>query len=170
MKLKDLITEDWADDVWAMNIPELNSLPEQMQWDSIKKNPLAIWNIKHPTRAMQKYAIEKKPTVVNAIKVGVHFDDDMILLALSLNGFVISGIENPTEEMQLAAIQNHIGTLSGIANPTPKVIKLALTSPHNFDHDSIYESFKHEVKRLFKDNALLMKKWLRYGETMRNQQ
>jgi hypothetical protein len=165
MRLKDIVKEGWAEDFVVMNQPELENATEQEQLKAIQENPAAIHNLKNPTREMQKIAIEKKPTVIVALKRGTRFDEDMLMLAVSLNGFVISNIENPSEELQLAAVTNHIGAIESIAHPTTAVIKLALTNENNFYHEQRYHAFQHNVKRIFADNAVLMKKWLRYGET-----
>ncbi len=166
MKVKDIFTENWADDVRAMTQPELDKASEQEQLAAIKKNATAIYNISAPTREMQELAIRAKPTIIAS---PIHFDEDMIMLAISLNGFVIAGVKNPTEEMQLIAVRNHPGTLSSIKNPTKLTIRTALTDERNFIHDQIYGAYQHEVKQLFANNALLMKKWLRYGEVMYNE-
>ncbi|MCK9369774.1 hypothetical protein M0R04_07710 [Candidatus Dojkabacteria bacterium] len=168
MKLKDIVKEGWVDDLAACNQPELAHASPQEQLAAIKKNANAIQNIKNPTREMQRIAIEKQPTIIAAMKNhGTHFDEDMLLLAISHNGFVIGSIDDPSEEMQMTAIKDHIGTISSIVNPTPRVVKFAFSNPQYFLHDHLYDTFKHEVARIFADNTLLMKKWLRYGEAMR---
>ncbi len=73
-------------------------------------------------------------------------------------------IKNPSEAVQLAVIKEYIWAFLRINNPTPLVIKTALTNPILIGDE---RAFKQAVTAVFSNNALLMKKWLRYGETMR---
>jgi hypothetical protein len=52
-----------------------------------------------------------------------------------------------------------------IENPPPHLIKIALTQTNLINWPARYEEM---VNKLFRNNTLLMKKWLRYGETMRD--
>ncbi len=115
------------------------------------------------------------------------------LAAVSENGHVIDDIDNPSEAIQLAAVNSasdaliwitkkgivpsdavqsaavsRMGSLIRyIKHPSSQVVKVALTDQRFI---GFKESYEREVKRIFSNNALLMKKWLRYGETMRNQE
>jgi hypothetical protein len=86
------------------------------------------------------------------------------LKAVTKNGFVIEYIKNPSEAVQIAAINKAKYVIAYINNPTQDVIKIALTNQELIDNHAYYERV---IKRLFADNVLLMKKWIRYGEVMR---
>ncbi len=70
-----------------------------------------------------------------------------------------------TEEEQLAAVKQDGRAIRYIDNPSMEVIKIALTNQTLID--DVY-TYNNQVKRLFANNALLMNKWLRYGENMRS--
>jgi hypothetical protein len=73
----------------------------------------------------------------------------------------------PPESVQLIAVRKAGHLIIHIENPSPSVIRAALQEPHFVQWT---DSYNRAVKNLFKDNAILMKKWIRYGENMRNQQ
>ncbi|MCK9369659.1 hypothetical protein M0R04_07105 [Candidatus Dojkabacteria bacterium] len=75
-------------------------------------------------------------------------------------------IKNPTEHvMQKAAARCGYAVLF-IKNPSQKVLLIALKEPGFIGMQTRYEIF---VKKYFANNTLLMKKWLRYGEAVREQ-
>jgi hypothetical protein len=134
---------------------KLNQLNEVVDWNEksekqqiamVKSGAFnAIAHIKNPSEAVQ-------------------------LVAVSVNGFairfiILRGI-TPSSAVQHAAVTQTPRAIEYIDNPTPTAIKTALTSI-NFIYEE--EAYSGEVRRLFANNAILMKKWLRYGETMRNQ-
>jgi hypothetical protein len=79
----------------------------------------------------------------------------------------IKHIWNPTINVQLLAVGKNPLTIASIKNPDHMAVKKALTTEWILEKPQVYDRL---VTRLFKDNALLMKKWLRYGETMRSQE
>jgi hypothetical protein len=93
------------------------------------------------------------------------------LAAVSCDGYAIEIIIdnkiNPSEAVQLAAVAQHGSAIMHIKDPSPVVIKTALTNPELIRYSI---TFDEAVKKLFANNSLLMKKWLRYGEAMRTQQ
>ncbi len=83
---------------------------------------------------------------------------------VSANGWAIKHMQNPAEAVQLAAI-NHTGyAIRYIRNPTQEALLLGLKSQDFIYDQPAYDRF---IKLQFANNTLLMKKWLRYGQTMR---
>src|SRR5574343_535453 len=102
----------------------------------------------------------------------------------------IKSIENPSEAVQMAAIQKNIYVLDYIQNPTYNVVKYAVTKdcgvasiidPKFLTPDLIkqvltdtrwtifeVDTYNKLVQNIFKGNNLLINKWIRYGEKMRN--
>lgn len=88
------------------------------------------------------------------------------LAAVTQNGDAVRYIKNPSEAVQAAAVNQDAFSIGFIRNPITAVIRKALMDPLLINNQQVYD---REVKRLFANNTLLMKKWLRYGENMRNQ-
>jgi hypothetical protein len=84
---------------------------------------------------------------------GVRFRVDRIL-----------NINNPSEAVQLEVVNQHGYNINCIRNPTQKVVLAALK---NLDFIELQENYEAFVKKYFANNTILMKKWLRYGEAMR---
>jgi hypothetical protein len=77
-----------------------------------------------------------------------------------------AGSYNITRD-ELACLKQRLDgswTFVDIVNPTKKVIRAALNNPLLIRDALCYE---YVVKQLFANNVMLMKKWLRHGETMR---
>jgi hypothetical protein len=117
-----------------------NKKSEEQQINLILTNPYSIQAIEDPTERVQ-------------------------LAAVDSDGYSIRFIKNPTEQVQLVAVERRGHRIKYITNPTPAAIKIALTDFDFIADDEVYDS---EVRRLFANNAIMMKKWLRYGETMRS--
>ncbi len=79
----------------------------------------------------------------------------------------IQGIRNPSEAVQLAIIDVFPPDIRYIENPTQKVLLMALKSKIFINMTKTYETF---IRKYFASNTLLMKKWLRCGEAMRELQ
>lgn len=68
-------------------------------------------------------------------------------------------------ELQMRLVSWNGKCIEYLHNPTNEVVKVALTSEPFIKYwHSAYENF---VKRHFKDNTVLMNKWLRYRDNMR---
>jgi hypothetical protein len=65
----------------------------------------------------------------------------------------------------MAAANQNGHVIQYIKNPNQLVIKTALMNQQFINNQPVYEAY---VKNLFENNAMLMKKWLRYGEAMRS--
>jgi hypothetical protein len=87
------------------------------------------------------------------------------LAAVNSNAYSFKYIKNPSEAVQLAAVSKVGSTIRYCKNPSNLVLTTALKNQGFVNNEEKYESF---IKKYFKDNAILMKKWLRYGETMRS--
>lgn len=97
------------------------------------------------------------------------------------NGMNIHRIKNPSDAVQLAAYRNDYEVLDYLievgARISQDVINKALTSrvtmnryleiPHNNSNPYYYPDL---VKRLYPNNELMQRKWMRYWEANRNKQ
>lgn len=73
---------------------------------------------------------------------------------------------NPSEDVQLTAVEQ-CGSfvITVLKNPIKRVVEVALVEPNFIKNwPDTYAEF---VKYYFKDNTLLINKWLRYAETAR---
>jgi hypothetical protein len=110
----------------------------------INKDSYSIRNFSNPSEAVQLAAVNRN--------------------GYSIQFIIKQGIV-PSEAVQLASVSRIGGAIMFISDPSPEVLITALKNHQFIDNQDDYESF---VRKYFKDNQLLMKKWLRYGETMRN--
>lgn len=69
-----------------------------------------------------------------------------------------------TDNIKLAAVKLHGANIEYITNPTTEQLTTALTEKQFVKWDFVYDKF---VKIYFKDNTLLMNKWLRYAKGIR---
>jgi hypothetical protein len=88
------------------------------------------------------------------------------LAAVQQAGYAIKYIRNPSDAVQLAAVRQSRYAVYYIDTPSALLIKTALQTPILINDQYWY---KKTVKKLFDGNAILTKKWLRYGEAMRSQ-
>jgi hypothetical protein len=116
-----------------------NTKSEKEQIALVTKDGLSIKRIKHPSAAVQMAAINQC-------------------------SWALMYIKNPSEAVQLAAITIDTWVVKWIDNPTAKVLLIALKDLKFIKGKEEYDNF---VKKQFANNTILMKKWLRYGEAMR---
>jgi hypothetical protein len=137
---------------------------EEWQIDYIKsRDAEAIQLIDDPSEKVQLVAVQRDPFSIYYIK---NPTEKVQLLAVSLNAYTIRSIKNPSEAVQLEAIREGNGrVVQFLENPTASAIKAALTQQGLIDDSMDYTRI---VKKLFANNTILMNKWLRYGEAMRN--
>jgi hypothetical protein len=124
------------------SLQRMDNPSEDVHLHAVKQNGRFIRFIKNPSEAVQLAAINNTP-------------------------WATAFIEQPTIRVQECVIQKSCQYITEIQNPDPSIIKLALTNQRLIDNSYTYD---FAVNKLFKDNAILMKKWLRYGEAMRDQQ
>jgi hypothetical protein len=79
----------------------------------------------------------------------------------------IMHMPHATEKVQLTAVKEYGGALRNFwaERPSKAVVNAALTEP-TFVHDA--RSYDALVKDMFADNSIMMHKWIRYGQNMRN--
>jgi hypothetical protein len=118
-----------------------NTKSEKQQLALVRRSGSNIYKIHSPSEAVQ-------------------------LAAISQHEYAIRYIKNPSEAVQLAAISQHGYVIQYIKNPTQTVLLTVLKDLRFINKQGIYERF---VKKYFANNTLLMKKWPRYGEAMREQ-
>jgi hypothetical protein len=145
------------------SIAKITNPSEVVQWAAINQNTFAIQYIKNPSEAAQLAAVSRNGFLIEQIK---NPSEAVQLAAVSADALAIQYIKNPSEAAQLAAVSRNEWAIWFIDNPTPKVIKLVLQSPSVINNQRQFEDFIH---KLFADNAIMTKKWLMYGKTMRSQ-
>ena len=82
------------------------------------------------------------------------------LAAVKQRGLAIEYIKNPSPEVQLAAVKKSGDAILLINNPSHELITL----PSVIKIKDLYDNL---IKKLYANNNLLIKKWIRYGDTMR---
>ncbi len=145
---------------------------EQAQLELVKQNPHNIRDIKNPTEAVQLAAVRQDDYALNIILNGLYKripSEAVQLAAVKKRGRAIGYITQagivPSEAVQIAAVSQDGAAIISIDNPSNPVIKTALTNQSFVEKEVWYNS---TIEKLFANNTLLMKKWLRYGENMRN--
>jgi hypothetical protein len=126
---------------------------------AIKASPDVILQMKTPTPEQVELALNTAPRLLRAfVQKRFPISEPKLMDALK---------PNPSLLHDLVIYSPHL--------ITPDMIKLALTNQSFIDmkpsYWSVSDSYPYDttVKLLFKNNNILTKKWLRYGETMRNQ-
>ncbi|MCK9369658.1 hypothetical protein M0R04_07100 [Candidatus Dojkabacteria bacterium] len=117
-----------------------NTKSEKQQIAMVQRELLGLSKIQNPSEAVQIAAVSKR-------------------------GLAIQDIENQSEAVQLAAFKENTSAIHFFKNPTQKVLLKCLTS-QEFINCNI--GYNQALTKFFANNTLLMKKWLRYGEVMRN--
>ncbi len=92
------------------------------------------------------------------------YNEKEALEAVKHWGPAIQFMENPSEAVKLAAVQNNSYALKFIDNPSQLILLTALKDQRFINQQFDYDRF---IKKHFANNTLLMKKWLRYGQVMR---
>ncbi|MCK9369786.1 hypothetical protein M0R04_07770 [Candidatus Dojkabacteria bacterium] len=120
--------------------PDWTEKTEKEQIAIVNNDGFQIRNISNPSLAVQIAAVHRNPIVIR------HLPDS-------------------SEVVQLSAIADLQGwAIQFIHNPTTKVLLTALKDLKFIKDEEEYETF---IKQYFANNTLLMKKWLRYGQAMR---
>jgi hypothetical protein len=70
----------------------------------------------------------------------------------------------PTE--QLEAVTQYGGIVCMFQHPTKEAVKVALVEPKWISSDD--ETYEEFVEEYFKNNTILMNKWLRYAQNIRD--
>lgn len=145
MKLKELL-EDATD---------IDTLQRLNQATTVMRGPETISTIKEllATGKVTDDIVKKLLTTTSSI--------NSVVQKLSIAGFKFS------KELQQIAIDRNPFNISYIKDPNPEVLKHALAS--NEFITGWPETYDDTVKRVFKDNALLMNKWLRYAKNVRGE-
>jgi hypothetical protein len=137
---------------------------EKDQIAMVSRNAYNIHKITTPSEAVQLAAIRKRGDAIGHIK---NPSETVQLVAVNQDGYAIVYINDPSEAVQLAAVNQNGYNIRFIKSPSSELIKLALQHPKFINDKGNYERV---VNYLFSDNSILTKKWLRYGEAMRNKE
>jgi hypothetical protein len=168
----------------------LDGMSEQDQILAVKTHMDHLRNIKNPSEAVQLAAVSSNGhSIYHIMDKGIVPSEAVQLAAVSSVGEVVGDLTDPSEAVQLAAVNQDAWAIQYIDNPSPEVQQTAVDNAgwevlqyvHNrspivvknvlMNYELITDEilYRFVVTTLLKDNTLLMKKWLRYGETMRNQ-
>lgn len=90
--------------------------------------------------------------------------EDMWIEAVKQYGYLIMYNFNPSEEVQLIAVKDSPHVIKHIRNPSPAVAKLVLTDAFFIKRST--NEYIEFVKKYFKNNTLLMNKWIRYAKNI----
>ncbi len=144
-----------------------NTKPEKQQITMVKRNGFNIKKITNPSEAVQIAAVTNNGNAIHTIiNMGIIPKEAVQLAAVKQNPHMIRSLENPSEAVQMVVAGDAYASwlVTYIHNPSPLAIRTSLTNQQFINAQSAYEE---AVKVIFKDNNILMKKWLRYGENMR---
>ncbi len=118
-----------------------DALSEKEQIDFVREHKLNIRLITNPSENVQLAAVRHD---MNSIQY----------------------IEYPSRNVQLYVIGRGARYVKQLNNPDTSLVKQALKDPNFIKLEIPWVSF---VREYFANNTLLMKKWLRYGEVMREE-
>ncbi len=141
-----------------------NTKSEKDQIAMIRKSKLGddgIRKIVNPSEAVQLASVNHNGFSIKYIKTP---SETVQLAAIECGWNAIMYIKNPCESAQLLSIITVPAAIQYIKKPTPKVIITILKTQVFINDKGKYNKF---VKEHFDNNTILMKKWLRYGEAMR---
>lgn len=156
-------------------------LSDKVIFAALANNGYCIKNVPNPTEEMKIAAVKQTPTAIIFIKKP-SAAVKQAYLDMVPNG--IRRINNPTEEQQLAAVSKDGSVILrdikvGKRNPiSSKVLAAALSEPNFINGKLSYSSnstsniirqkkYDDFVKKTFADNTVLMNKWLRYAQNIR---
>jgi hypothetical protein len=115
------------------------------------------------------------PEIVAKLKAAGYIEDDLLIqtivdsnphLFLELMDVVTQTGDFLSNKVKLAAVKHMGMNLTLIPNPTPEMIKIGLTDEEFImDYPDEYD---RTVKHIFKNNTIMMNKWLRYAENVGN--
>jgi hypothetical protein len=145
-----------------MKLYEIAKTPSDIEFVSRDGNNIRF--IDNPIEAVQLAAVTQYYGAIRHIK---NPSEAVQLAAIDQYYWAITHIKNPSEAAQIAVINANVWAIRYIDNPTTKVLLIALKDSEFINDKEEYDNF---IKWQFANNTLLMKKWLRYGETMRNQE
>lgn len=115
------------------------------------------------------------PEIVAKLKSAGYLEDDVLIhtittsnpqLFLELMERINDTGDFISNTVKLAAVKHMGMNLVLIPNPTPEMIKIGLT-----DEEFIMDypdEYVRTVKHIFKNNTIMMNKWLRYAENVGN--
>lgn len=154
-------------------------LSDKVIFAALANNGYCIKDVPNPTEEMKLAALKQNPTAIIFIKKP---SDAVKQAYLDMMPDGIHRIKNPTEAQQLAAVSRN-GSLIlndikvGKRNPiSSKVLAAALSEPNFINGNSMYnhtgnlhrqKQYDDFVKKTFADNTVLMNKWLRYAQNIR---
>lgn len=137
----------------------------------IQEIDIATQNFSYSDRVCYKVSNPGREILLEAVKIRqdwlMHLDepidDDILLAAVNEDGYAISNINNQSEALKLAAIQNQRGAIEYIKNPSIEVQLLALTHDMEagyFDSENLAfygDKFSDEALALVNPALILMR-------------
>lgn len=138
-----------VEDRLAFSHDFLTNQTADVQMKAVKKNPLAIRYIEHPTPAVQEYVIQRDPSYAvhindpcehvqnilidmdcSYIRKIAHPSETMAVRAVQANGLLLEAIpdEFKTENVVKEAVKQNGYAIKFVQNPSEEVLRLAVTS------------------------------------------
>jgi hypothetical protein len=165
----------WDDDYdpptgWDDIDYDINDLSEDEQLERIKQDPEEFIKIENPSSKLVADAFFYTPWLMSDLKrKGIPITKDMAIYAISIDPYIIEEVGlcygTVTDDMKWLALKKNPNTiLHYIPNPTPDMLKFALTQPVVIEDKQFYEDV---ARKFLSNNQIIMKKWIRYGDTMR---
>lgn len=124
---------------------------------------------------VKKGASIDSPEVLKRLEDGNYLTNDLLISTLSQFGAaqrwgILSYFTEVlpekyiTPELIEACLKISICNIRNVPHPTKEQVTTALTDSEFIQEEDLYTDF---VKKHFKDNTVLLNKWVRYGENMR---
>lgn len=92
-------------------------------------------------------------------------DEELQLFALGRATLSIKYIKNPTPRVQMEAVKRTCGMILHIEDPCQEVIDYVL---RNQDFIAFKVAWDDIIMKIFKQNTIMVNKWIRYGDRMRS--
>jgi hypothetical protein len=151
-----------------------NYKSEAEQCAYVKKSYEGITKIKKPSVAVMIASVTAWASAIDLIvnKLGIQPPDE-VWLALFKNkpgtGYMISkSLTVPSEEVQLAAVKNYGRSILEIQEMVPHPSKEVIGTAFSEPKFMATTGYPDVVRKFFKDNTILVNKWLRYRDNMRD--
>lgn len=151
----------------------LEKIPEYAEYEASIKGYILYKMIRFINHGHN--TVPEGPEVLKKLEAGNYLTNDVMLNSLSNYGEALHwGLlsyytktlpeKYITPELINACLKLSICNIRSVPHPTKEQVTTALTDPEFIQEEDLYTDF---VKKIFKDNTVLLNKWMRYAENMR---
>jgi hypothetical protein len=175
MNINDLYEYDASDDT-SDDTSDYNNMTDIQQQRAMATAgwgaTLILDQIDHPSEAVQQLAVQQDSAAIGSIiEKGITPSETVQQLSAKLDGpsavetLVRWNIPISNEVISIALKQDGM-TIAHIPNPSSSMIFAALTSESMLRY---YKTqYDHVVRHLFPNSAIMVSKWIRFGDTTRS--